>query len=146
MSTIAYLDLELHARDDKMLSAKDILSLLVKHNWSFFMDGEAMFLPIGDDDMYDWQGTSTMSESALFDLAVQKSQLNERVGVSLYWKDSGVGGEVIIGRPNSLSFSLSANRRTIFDRIPDVNWYLERLLPCFCEDGVCILRLEFGLF
>ena len=142
----AYIDLELLAKRDQTLLADSILTFLVKHGWTFFVSAEAMFLPIGDGDMYDWQSTSKMSESELLDLATKKASLHERVGVSLYWKDSGVGGEAVIERPNSLSFSLSSNRRVVFGRIPDVNWYLERLLPCFCDNGITILRLEFGLF
>ncbi|MDB4941466.1 MAG: hypothetical protein JWP97_1000 [Labilithrix sp.] len=57
------------------------------------------------------------------------------VAVTLVWKDSGIGGELIFTSASRVVFSATINRLTLNPRTTDVSWYLTRLLPALVTSG-----------
>lgn len=133
MSISASIDVQLVENNN--LSAIDIITTLLSNGWTM-QDAEtekATYLPIGDVD-FIWQ-----SEDLLFDeissIINTKEENNETIGIVLTWKDTQIGGNLLMFSENEFSFCITINRRYIeFDgtiRLIDVNWYIEKIIPCF---------------
>jgi len=88
-------------------------------------------LPLGDDDMFEWT-SADISINNFIKLVDEKENLNELVAVELYWKDTDIGGHLLLYNSSDFSFELNINTRYITTeiKIPDFNWYVERIIPC----------------
>lgn len=120
---------------NNMLSCKEIINLLLKTGWNIQKNSKITFLPLNDDDMFDW----TTSETTLSDfikLVDEKEYLKEIVGVELYWKDTDIGGHLLMFNNCDFSFELNINTKYIGEKvkIPDLNWYAERLIPYLSQE------------
>jgi len=85
------------------------------------------FLPLNDNDMFDWQ-REPIDEEKLIKLLSNKEKLKEPLGVCITWKDTNIGGSLLTINDNQLLFSITINRKTIplcgGGYITDINWYL----------------------
>lgn len=127
-----------------LVSPMKILEMLAVSQWSFVnQHGNAMYLPIGDRDSFNWQADKMDTKSLMMILST-KAQQGELIGVSLYWKDSSVGGSLLLWQEKEAEqekihapfcFSLDSDRQILSGdyncKITDVNWYLTKLLPVF---------------
>ena len=69
----------------------DILKLFQQIGWDIYNpQGKVEYLPIGDNDMYDWQ-CEEMSETKLYDIIAEKIAKKEQAGVDLYY-NNGIEG------------------------------------------------------
>lgn len=115
----------------KVVECIDFIKNLLRFGWTFSDDGLVSYLPIGDDDNFDWK-REKMEPSKLLSLLKKKEDKREMIGVVLTYKDTGVGGEFLFRMDKNISFSLSKNRKEIKDcNVTDVNWYITRILPAF---------------
>ena len=118
-----------------VLCCKDIINLLSKKGWKIQKNNKITFLPINDDDMFEW----TTSEITLYDfikLVDEKEHLEEIVGVELYWEDTYIGGHLLMFNNSDFLFDLNINTKYIGEKvkIPDYNWYSERIISNLSQE------------
>lgn len=145
MSISASIDLRIVTFDlSAAIPPMKTIELLMIHGWNpVNPDGEVNYLPLGDNEMFNWTH-SKISVASLIKILEEKEHRGELVGVTMTWQNTFIGGQVLLRREKemlqeetfiSMSFSLTINRKILTNsdnfKITDVNWYLERLLPIF---------------
>lgn len=143
MSTLASINIKLSKKKSGSISAVSILKALIIHGWILMNNGKILYLPLGDEDNYDWQ-ENELSEPEFFRIVERKEKKNEIIGVGMTWKDTSIGGTILIHSALDISFSLTTNRRRLVNNITDVNWYLERILPCLETDSMTVEQFKFS--
>lgn len=133
MSVSASIDINL-VQYQQRVSLLKVIQYLLEYGWSLDYDGKISFLPIGDDDKFNWQSES-MSIESFFHILMKKEKNNEIIGVAMTWSNTGIGGDFLLSKDGKLSVNLSINRKLIESdssmKITDINWYLVKLLPIF---------------
>ena len=148
MSVTLSLDIELHSNkysDRSAKSGRDIIDLLLQNGWNVVNNEKKVgYLPLGDNGMFNWTG-SEMTVEELMLLADEKEKAGELIGVLIYWKDSDIGGHLLINSPDKFSFILVMDTQyiDIEMKIPDYNWYAEKIIPVFNKQ-YHILAYKFG--
>ncbi|GMA97769.1 hypothetical protein [Pelosinus sp. IPA-1] len=138
MSISASIDIKLAFRDSQTISKVALIQSLLDFGWTFKDCGNMTYLPIGDEDKFDWK-TENISVESLMVLLNEKEKRDEQIGVAMTWKDSGIGGDVLLMKNGEISVSLTINRRVIIDSdITDVNWYLVKLLPALNDNNLIV--------
>ncbi|SHL34168.1 hypothetical protein SAMN02745136_04672 [Anaerocolumna jejuensis DSM 15929] len=128
MSSSVSLNVKLDS--NKLFNCKEVINLLLKFGWNIHKDGKITFLPLKDDDMYDWT-TSNITLGEFIKLVDEKDYAKEIVGVELYWENTDIGGHLLMFNKSDFSFALNIHTKYIGekDKIPDFNWYVERIIP-----------------
>ena len=132
------------------VEALEIVSILINHGWSLTDKGMTTFLPVEDQNNFQWE-TREMSLSELKELFEKKIKLGETIGLEINWKDSQIGGELLIKENNQILFSISKNRRTIsyspeFSFV-DLNWYFLVFVSPFIQERIKIEAVKYeGIF
>lgn len=141
MSNSISLNIKLDSNNE--VSCKNIVQLLIKEGWSIVKDDKIAFLPINDNDMFDWT-SEKISMNDFVKLIDKKEELGELVAVELYWKDTDIGGHLLFYSSNDFSFGLNINTKyiTTKTKVPDFNWYFERIIPCL-EQHYHIMQYNF---
>lgn len=138
--------IEIKIQNDKELDIEELLSILIEGGWKLFRDGKVRYLPLGDDDDFDWQ-ENTMSQNDIFELIKQKKSHNEIIAFALYWDESDVGGDVMILSDNTISFNANINRKIIEiskgNSITDVSWYLETFVGVLKNANFQLISFSF---
>ena len=120
----------------KPLSRLTILQKLEEFGWSYNDQGKVSYLPIGDEDDFDWQHKDIPVEELLKILAIKDSQ-SELIGVAMTWKDTNIGGTFLIKENNTILMSPDINRKVLdvesYNKVTDINWYTTKLIPVFGE-------------
>lgn len=131
MSTSASINIRLNC---EYVSPTKIINIFLDNGWTFNDNGFMSYLPIGDNDDFNWQ-SKNIDKDYLLKILAEKEQKKELIGVVITWKDTEIGGQLLIWDKGDISISLTLNRKLIdtekSDRITDVNWYLKRILPIF---------------
>lgn len=136
MSYEACIVINCEFRSDKIL---DIIKILLNSGWTCFHDnGYVDYLPLGDDDYYDWQ-SSLISLDEIDGIIIEKQKRNEKVGINIYHKNTGVGICVLAETENQLMFDLDINRKTLRNGVTDVGWYYNNVIIPLIDSG-CILK------
>ena len=115
-----------------MFSVIDIISCLIEDDWTIFdVDNTIDFLPVNDNDNYDWQ-KELMTKQAIFDIIKLKQARKETIGINLYHKKCSVGITVLFFPNNEMSVMCDINRKKICysDSLffTDFNWYIESII------------------
>lgn len=74
----------------KQISRMTILRKLEDFGWSYNDQGKVTYLPIGDDNDFNWRSKSIPLEE-LLKILVIKDNKRELIGVAMTWKDTDVG-------------------------------------------------------
>ncbi len=138
MSISASIDVKLASQKSNVESVI-IIKKLIDFGWSYCNSGKIMYLPLGDNDDYDWRIIDEIDEVDLFNVLDQKRNMGETIGIMMTWKNTGVGGDFLFWTDGSISINLTINRKTIESNgieITDINWYLQKILPCFAKDYI----------
>ncbi|WP_339235603.1 hypothetical protein MKX40_20470 [Paenibacillus sp. FSL R5-0517] len=118
----------------KQISRMTILRKLEDFGWSYNDQGKVTYLPIGDDNEFNWQRKSIPLEELLKILVIKDNQ-RELIGVAMTWKDTDVGGTFLIEENGTILMSPDINRKVLdvesYNKITDVNWYVTKLIPVF---------------
>ena len=137
MSTFASINIALK----QPASSIKIIQILLNYGWTFNDEGKVSYLPIGDDDNFDWQHEKIAVES-LMKILEKKEQGKEALGVIMTWGETSIGGAFLFWQNGKILISLIINRKTFLSEsmfeITDVNWYLSKLLPAFNQDNFFI--------
>lgn len=146
MSVSASIDIRLAMVEGCLPSAVEIINSLLRCNWTTNDNEKISYLPLGDNDAYDWQNESICSEH-LVEIINEKERQNEVIGVVLTWEKSDIGMHILVLNNRDLSFNLSMNRKRINDdlelNMTDVNWYLERIMPAFRGENYIVESVTF---
>ena len=124
----------------------ETVKLLVDYGWNLInKDGNVVYLPLHDDDAYNWT-ISPIDGKSIMKIIEEKEQLNEIVGIMLRWEDTEIVGKVLLWPEKkmkekklhtSMTFYLEPDRKMIddpnYNNITDVNWYLLAILPALHE-------------
>ena len=104
----AVMEINCSSYSDNMI---EVLKIFKQIEWDIYNpQGEVEYLPVGDDDMYNWQ-CEKISESKLYDIVSEKMALKERIGVNLFY-DNGIEGISLLAEtPKQIVLGISVNRR-----------------------------------
>lgn len=137
MSVSASIEINLSGTD-----SFNIMLNLLNAGWVFNDNGYQTYLPVGDNDDWDWRSEKLTNEQ-LLSIIEKKQQLNEVIGVGLTWGDTGRGGELILGIDNSLMFNISNNRLINDYFLTDFDWYLRKLIHALDTGNILIQSVKF---
>ncbi len=141
MSVSASIDISL---SEENIDPVTIFRYLLNHNWRIEDNGNKVFLPLNDDDMFDWQSRTDIKDYEVFDILSRKNNIKETLGVSLSWLDTNVGGEFLIAQDLTVSISLTNNRQINSYGITDFDWYLSKIIPVLTSEKICIESIIFS--
>lgn len=127
--------LEPHLLSHGTLPTVLLLHSLVRDGWVPNDEGYIVFIPKGDNDLFDWQSSSPEEEARVWAELELKSASQEVLGLVLTWNEEPIGGEFVVRPDMSLSISLSINRRITEIGLTDVSWYLDRIVPTLQKIG-----------
>lgn len=135
----AVMEINCSSYSDNMI---EVLKIFKQIEWDIYNpQGEVEYLPVGDDDMYNWQ-CEKISESKLYDIVSEKMALKERIGVNLFY-DNGIEGISLLAEtPKQIVLGISVNRRIRKGRYTDMAWYSENIIYKLLDIGVRLLSYE----
>lgn len=146
MSVSASIDVKFVTSDTKGVSVVAVVKGLINYGWTLNDNGQVSYLPVGDDDDYNWVSES-ISLDELINVLNEKESKNESIGISLTWGDTNIGGTLLMWDKASLSFNLSINRKVINEDaglgITDISWYSEKLIAGLANGGLKIVSFSF---
>lgn len=122
----------------------DILKIFQQIGWTIHnSQGKVEYLPIGDNDDYDWQ-CKKIEEINFYDIVTNKVANNELVGVNLFFNYGDEGISLLAYDTTQVTLGISINRRLIDERHTDMIWYLKNIIYKFRDYGVELLsyRIE----
>jgi hypothetical protein len=123
-------------------SITDIIAAFKQIGWSTFnSNGETEYLPVGDNDEYDWY-KKVMTESELQSIITAKTSKNERIGINLFYRDGVEGITLLSSNTKEIILCLSINRRTINNTHTDMSWYLENVIYKLLNTNVRIISYK----
>jgi hypothetical protein len=118
-------------------NAEMILDALLASRWLGHSDGW-WCVPVGEDSS-EWNLVASNNIEDVKLLFRTKMRVQEVFGIRLWWEGGAVGGEFLILPNCEVVFSPTMNRVTLGQRVTDVSWYLERVLPIFVREGGVVL-------
>ena len=138
MSISASIDIKIALPDRVTASKIIIIQKLLDFGWTFNDYGKVSYLPIGDEGNFNWH-IDNISVEKLMMILKEKEKRNEIIGIVMTWKETDIGGNVLLIKNGGISLCLTINRRVLVDSsITDINWYLVRILPAFCQDDLIV--------
>lgn len=124
----------------------DILGVFQQIGWNIYNpQGKVEYLPIGDNDEYDWQ-CEKISEIKLYDIIFDKIAKKEQVGVNLFHNNGVAGISFMAYSTNQIVLSISINRKMVDERHTDMIWYLESIIYKFWNVGIRLLSYKLEEF
>lgn len=146
MSISASIDISFAKNDIYNFSVIDVIDAMLKNNWKVINKKGVYYLPFGDDDLFDWH-EKEINLKELKKIIEQKENAKETIGLVFYWESTDIGVTMLQFDDHMISFILNINRVKItsldFMDITDVNWYLERIIPCFNKKNFQIVNINF---
>ena len=121
----------------KKLDSLKLVQSLVDSGWSYDDYGMITYLPLDDNDKFDWKRANLAEYLKVAEVIEKKIKKSEVVGIVLTWKNTGIGGEFLFYQENGFLISLSSNRKTLaacYD-YTDISWYIKRLIPPVIKAG-----------
>lgn len=140
MSVSATLDIELFEGN---IDSVEIIECLLRNGWRIEDNGNKVYLPINDDDMFNWQSENIITDYEVIEILRKKNSINEVLGVSLSWLDTNIGGEFLVRQDLSISMSLSNNRQLNSYGVTDFDWYLSKIVPILNKRELNIESIAF---
>jgi hypothetical protein len=90
MAVSASIDIRL-GNQDVPISKSQLIKQLLDFGWTLNDCGKVSYLPIGDEDRFDWQREEISIES-LMAILDEKEKHGETIGVAMTWQNSCIGG------------------------------------------------------
>lgn len=124
----------LNIKLEKSVQCKEIIELLFQNGWNIVKNGEITYLPLNDDDMFNWT-VSKNSLSNFMKLVDEKEKINELIGVEINWSNTNIGGHLLFYSGSDFSFQLNVNTKCLKTeyKIPDFNWYAEKIISVLIQ-------------
>ena len=120
----------------------DILRIFQQIGWHIHNpQGKVKYLPIGDDDKYDWQ-CDEISESELYDVISKKMEGKEQIGVNLFYCNGTEGLSLMAYNTSQTILSITINRKTVKEKYTDMSWYFENIVYKLLNADVRLLSYK----
>ena len=146
MAVTATIDIKLNSKLGNF-SRINIIHAFINYGWSLNDNGRISYLPINDNDEYNWQNDK-LNEQEIFRILSAKEKNNEIIGIVMTWENLNIGGNLLVFESGNISFIISINRKLIDSRencvFTDVNWYLDKLIPALEKEKFQIESLCFN--
>ncbi|ARU57338.1 hypothetical protein OLMES_3297 [Oleiphilus messinensis] len=143
MAISADIDFKWYSKIDSIHTIVEIIRVLLKFGWGFNYQGGALYLPLGDED-FDWERAGFDNDD-LIEIFHKKEKSGELIGITLTWKESGVGGEFLFRQDCTFTVCLTINRQVLSEGgCTDVNWYLEKIVLAFVNSNIGIESINFS--
>ena len=110
--------------------------------WSCFGDRKA-FLPLHDDDNFDWQ-TLPITDEELLSLIAEKQACGELCGVILCHQHSDAGVSLLARNTKEVQLNPGINRKTVCGDFTDASWYIENIAAKLEEIGCTVQSMEYS--
>ena len=127
-------------------STKSILELIevfLNNGWSVKDHSHISYLPLGDEDAFNWQHIAIAAWPKIVEILKQKNR--ELIGLVMTWKEANIGGEFLFFPDGQLlAVSWSVNRKALKHcaDFTDHSWYLTRILTPLLKEGVVIESVQ----
>ncbi len=109
-------------------SIVDVLKIFQQIGWYIYNpQGKVEYLPIGDDDEYDWQ-CDKIAESELYDVISKKIASKEQIGINLFYSNGTEGVSLMAYNTKQIMLSITINRKLVKGKYTDMAWYLENII------------------
>ena len=106
----------------------EVLKTFQQIGWYIYNpQGKVEYLPIGDDDEYDWQ-CDEISESELYDIISKKIASKEQIGINLFYCNGTEGVSLMAYNTSQIMLSITIYRKTVKENYTDMAWYLENII------------------
>jgi hypothetical protein len=133
MSILANITIHLKKMKSEPISVLNIIDTLLSTGWTIDDGGKVSYLPLGDNDEFDWKIRENISTKEFKEIVRKKEMAGEFIGIIMTLKDTTIGGTFLFRLDQAISFNLDINRREIAIgnsySITDFQWYLEKILP-----------------
>lgn len=117
----------------------DIIKIFQRIGWNTHnSQGEVTYLPIGDNDMYNWV-KQKLSKDELYTIISHKIIANEQIGIDLFYNNGNEGLSLLAYNTSQILLSLSINRKRIDTRHTDMVWYWDNIIHRFMNEGIELL-------
>ncbi len=132
MSVTAGIDIKLHNLQMKYV---DLIKLLLENGWGI-EKGICAYLPLRDGENFNWQSNIGLSDKEVLDIINQKEDLKELIGLSLIWRNTNIGGTLLLSDELSFSMNINTSRLETEYGLTDFSWYLEKIIPIFNKHNI----------
>ena len=96
------------------LSETQLTTPGVNDGWSVKDHGHISYLPLGDQDAFNWQHIAIAAWPKIVEILKQKEKSRELIGLVMTWKDANIGGEFLFFPDGQLlAVSWSVNRKAL---------------------------------
>jgi hypothetical protein len=141
MSNSATIDINI-LLNDSPINVVEIINKLIDFGWSLNDNGQISYLPLGDNDDFNWI-RENISKEKLMNILIKKESQNELIGIAMTWNTSEIGGEFLFWGRGEISINLNINKKLQNNLFTDVNWYLEKLIIAFIDMGLKIEKYTY---
>ena len=144
MSHSAGVDVSLYSPNNK-LSGTCVIDLLLKKGWTIDDHGFIFYLPLHDDEMFDWQREPVQKWPEIRTTLSQKERAEETIGLALTWQDSQIGGTFLVaasGTHFSADWQINRQQVKCTPTLTDHSWYLTRVLRPLLENGIQVKSVQ----
>ncbi|MBQ7781187.1 MAG: hypothetical protein IJ405_04105 [Lachnospiraceae bacterium] len=123
-------------------SIVDVLKIFQQIGWYIYNpQGKVEYLPIGDDDEYDWQ-CKEIAEIELYDIISEKIAKKEQIGINLFYSNGTEGISLMAYNTSQIMLSITINRKTVKGKYTNMAWYLENIIYKFLNIDVRLLSYK----
>lgn len=113
--------------------------------WIYNSEKEVEYLPIADDDNFNWQREKILEEE-FYNIINMKNNNGEVIGVNLFYNNSNVGISMLAHGTKCITLGMSINRKKVYEKFTDIAWYIENIIYKLFELDVRIVSYRFGEF
>lgn len=146
MSINASIDVRLSRNNNEKIYARKLISTLISDKWRLQDKDKISYLPLGDDDNYDWK-SNEITINELMDIVDKKEDRGEKIGLIMLWDLTEIGVSLLIHSELELSFSCTINRKRLVNSdnrsITDINWYVEKIILLLKNNNYVIESFSF---
>ena len=142
MSHVAGIDITVSSSVHSTVALVDVF---LNSGWSINDDKHISYLPLGDEDEFNWQDDTLESWPKVVEILQEKEKARELIGLVMTWKDTDIGGEFLFfPGMKRLSVGWNVNRRTLQHcaGFTDHSWYLSRILAPLLQACVVIESIQ----
>ena len=152
MSRTSSIDINLLSKEHSRL---DILSVLLQNGWSATATGQISYTPLGDNDDFDQQTCKAEQWEQVYKEIELKELKNEKIGLALFWKDSGIGGTFHLNPIVASSETPLYNRLHLWimpyterprlencEWLTDHSWFITRIMPGIFDANLFVESVE----
>lgn len=120
----------------------EVLNLFQQIGWGIYNpQGMVEYLPIGDNEQYNWK-CENIGEEEVHKILLEKVSRKEPVGINLFY-DGGIEGiSLLADNTEEIFLGISINRKILKNNYTDTAWYLQNIIYKLLDNGVRLLSYK----